>query len=81
MKAIVTFEYKSYVVDAAVAVKIAEAITNGERYVEKWRASSDGGSTYHIFPASEEAGDGTAHIKFISDDLYRIAKLAGKPAE
>ena len=71
---VVTIPYGSLVMDAKDAFVLAEVYARSAEYKEKWRSSEDGGSTYHIFP-NEQKMD----IKVISDDLYNMAKLAGKP--
>lgn len=75
-KAVLTIGYKSYVMDLKEAVNVAEAISRAEMYESKWsRETSE--SSFHIYPnMKDDFGD----IKLISDDLYRMAKLAGKPA-
>lgn len=74
-KAILSIGYNNYVMDLKDAVAMAEMLSKAELYESKYnRESSD--STYHIFP-NEKNETGT--IKLISDDFYRMAKLAGKP--
>ena len=55
------------------AVKIVEILSKGETYVYKYR--SEGGSTHHVFPMSDFAPT----ITVLQDEVYRVAKLAGKP--
>ena len=55
------------------AVKIVEILSKGERYEYKYR--SEGASTHHVYPMSDFAPT----ITLLQDEVYRIAKLAGKP--
>jgi len=53
-----------------------ELLEKAEAYEEKWRKNEDGGTTYHVYPLDPEK---VPSLKLVSDDLYRMAKLAGKP--
>lgn len=55
------------------AVKVIEILSRGERYDYKYAAN--GGSTHHIYPMSDFAPT----ITVLQDEVYRVAKLAGKP--
>jgi hypothetical protein len=77
-KAVINFGYENYVMDTKDAIAILELINSAEIYKEKYRSTADGGSTYHIYPQSH---DSTNNMRIISDDLYRMAKLAGEPDE
>lgn len=65
-----------FVVKTADAVKILEILEKAERYEDKWQKNEDGGTTYHVWPAGVED---LPTIKLISDSIYQMAKLAGKP--
>lgn len=69
---VLSFGYGEYVLSAKDAVTIMEILQKAERYECKYVSGGD--NTHHIYPSTES---GTA--KIISDDLYRMAKLAGKP--
>lgn len=73
-KAILTIGYTSYVLDIKDAVGVVEILSGAEMYESKYRSTSP--NTHHIY-ANENPELGT--IKLISDELYRLAKLAGKP--
>jgi hypothetical protein len=75
-KAIVKFGYTDYVLEVGDAVAIAEMLSKAEVYDSKYVSGGD--STHHIYP-NEKQEVGT--IKLISEDFYRMAKLAGKPAK
>lgn len=65
-----------FILKTADAVRLLELFEKAEVYEENWRKEEDGGTTYHVYPISPEK---MPSIKLISDDLYRMAKLAGKP--
>jgi len=71
---VVTLGYSHYVMQTADAVRLLEILENAERYVLKYRASD--ASTHHVWP-----NDTTFEAKMIGTDLYRMAKLAGKPED
>lgn len=73
-KAIVKFGYTDYVMELKDAVSLAELLSKAEVYDSKYVSGGD--NTHHIYP-NERQEVGT--IKLISDDFYRMAKLAGKP--
>lgn len=73
-KAILRLGYNDYVLDLKDAVTIAEMFSKAERYESKYISGS--GSTHHIY-ANEDSEMGS--IKLVSEDFYRMAKLAGKP--
>jgi len=77
-KAVISFGYENYVMDTKDAVTILEFFNSAEIYKEKYRSTAEGGSTHHIYPQSY---DNSKTIRVISDDLYRMAKLAGEPEE
>lgn len=72
-KAIVSLGYTNYILDLKDAVAVAEMLSGAEQYEEKY--ISNGDNTHHIYPATKLLGT----IKLISDDFYRMAKLAGPP--
>jgi hypothetical protein len=49
-------------------------LSKAELYEEKYVQGSD--NTFHIYASDKQA---IGNIKLISDDLYRMAKLAGPP--
>lgn len=69
---VLSFGYGEYVVSPKDAVTIMEMLQKAERYECKYKSGGD--STYHVYPSSE-----SLTAKLISDDMYRMAKLAGKP--
>jgi hypothetical protein len=77
MKGIITVGYKRLVMDLEDAVLLMKALGEAERYELNWRSADDGGSTHHIYPCDTEE----LTLVTMSDDLYRMAKLAGKPTK
>jgi len=72
---VVSIPYGDYVVNAEDALVIANVMARAERYQEKYRGGEP--NTYHVYPVDGRV----AGMHIISDDLYRMAKLAGKPEE
>lgn len=73
-KAIITINYDDYVVDADTALKVADLVMNGERYSQKGYGKD---ASHYIY----ENDRTDFNVRFISDDLYRMGKLAGRPPE
>lgn len=73
-KAIITINYVDYVVESEVALQIADTVMNAERYTQKGYGSD---ATHFIYDNDKT----DFNMRLISDDLYRMAKLAGKPPE
>lgn len=71
---VVDLHFGSLVMSAEDAFLLAEIYARSEEYKEKWRTSEEGGTTRHVYPNEHQMT-----IKVITDDLYRMAKLAGKP--
>ena len=72
MPMIVTLGYTTYVMPTKDAVHLMEILEKAERYQKMYH---DKESTHHVW--TDEDTNHTATL--ISDDLYRMAKLAGKP--
>lgn len=73
---VMEFSYISIVMSVKDAIAMAEIMQRAEKYEKKYRRETGGETsyTYHVWPNSDEVG-----MKLISDDIYRMAKLAGKP--
>ena len=69
---VLSFNYGEYVLSTKDAVTIMEILQKAERYEQKYVSGGD--NTHHVYPFTD-----TIVAKLISDDLYRMAKLAGKP--
>lgn len=61
-----------YVLSVKDAVTIAEILQKADTWKEEYVSGSV--STYHAYPS-----EGKVSLELVSDDLYRMAKLAGKP--
>lgn len=61
-----------YVLSVKDAVTVAEILQKAEVWKEEYM--NGGSNTYHAYPAESKIA-----MELISDDLYRMAKLAGKP--
>lgn len=78
-KMIVELGLYSLVFDTPDAVKFVDLLSHAECYREKWRDKESGGTSYHIYPMDRETS--RVALKFITDDEYKVMKLAGKPEE
>ena len=78
-KVVIDMGYKSYVMDAEQGVAVLNALSNCEVYQEKYH-SSEGDkpsyNTHHIYPLDTNSG---IQMRLISNDAYKLYKLAGKP--
>jgi hypothetical protein len=68
---VVSLTYGEFVMDTKDAVMLMQILEKAEKYQIKYRSE---GSTHHIYPSDEAFG-----AKLLSADMYRMAKLAGKP--
>lgn len=74
MKVRVTLPYVTdYVLDLEDAVKVVDMLGKAEKYEMNY--IPQGNSTYHISPLEDYAPCFT----ILTDDNYRLYKLAGKP--
>ena len=71
---IISLGYAHYVLPTKDAVQLLEILEKAERYVHKYQAKDE--STHHVWPS-----DTLFEAKMIGNDLYNMAKLAGKPEE
>ena len=77
-KVIVEFGYdKAYVMEADKALTLLDLLKDAEVYKETWRGADKGGNTFHIYPQEKEL----CSMKVLSNNMYSLAKLAGKPEE
>ena len=67
--------YGDFVLDAKDAITIAEILSKAERYVSKGYGSDAAHFIWHDY--NEDAGA----MVVISNERYRLAKLAGKPED
>lgn len=76
-KVVITVGYRSYVMDAKDALAVADAMASAERYDTKYVKDAD--SMHHIW--QQDGSEDTPIMKVLPDEMYRMAKLAGKPKE
>lgn len=72
---VVNIPYGEYVMSTEDAFALAKIFEKIERYRDKYHGGNTP-STIHVFPNESKL---SMHV--ISDDLYRMAKLAGKPED
>jgi len=74
-KVIVSIGWGSeYVMDADKALTLLDLLKDAEKYQDKYNKD---GNTFHIFPQEKEV----ATLRVLSNNMYAMAKLAGKPEE
>ena len=76
-KAIVNFGYSDYIVDAEDALTLYNILAKAERYKRDYRSKDEGGPLHYVWEQDNE--DEMRNFTIMSDSLYRMAKLAGKP--
>jgi hypothetical protein len=76
-KVIVAVGYRNYVMDTRDAIVVAEALAKAEMYDTKYKSKEEGGTQVFVWEQGSE--DSTITMSIISDSLYRMAKLAGRP--
>ena len=69
--------YRNYVLDGEKALQVLDILQGAELYEVKWRSESDGGTTQHIYP--QDVMSGKVEVTYLTDEQYRMYKLAGKP--
>jgi predicted DNA-binding ArsR family transcriptional regulator len=71
--------YRNYVLDGEKALQVLDILQGAELYEVKWRTDSEGGTTQHIYP--QDVMSGKVEVTYLTDEQYRMYKLAGKPSE
>lgn len=71
--------YQHFVMEGDKALQLLDTIQGAEMYEMKWRSDSDGGTTHHIY--SQDSVSRKVEIGYLTDDQYRMYKLAGKPQD
>lgn len=72
-KVIVRVAYNEYIVSAKDALELARILNSAEHYQTKGYGEE---RTYYVYPQDRPV---IAGVEFITPELYRMAKLAGKP--
>lgn len=76
-KAVIQIGYKEFILDAKDAILLMEMLDKAEVWQEKYQSREEGGTLY--FAYSQDNEESIRSVKIIPDNLYRMAKLAGKP--
>ena len=78
---VIDLGWQKYVMPKEQAMKLVEVLEKAEMYESKyWNTDKrrekgiDVDYTYHVYP-----NDKSFNMSIITDDHYRLAKLAGKP--
>jgi len=78
---IVTLGYTDYVVQTKDALTLLEILSNSEKFEDRYVSKEDKGNTtgeaYHTYHVYEN--DAVVNARVITNEKYRMAKLAGKP--
>ena len=77
-KAIIKIGYKEYIMSTEDALHILDLLSKAERY-ETTYTSATRSKTYHVYDTPME--DKVESLEIVHDDLYRMAKLAGRPTK
>lgn len=79
-KAIIRLGYKEYVLDAEKAMRLVVSLMDAELYETKYDRGENGKTTttYHVYPRTD-ATEQIETVQLMTDEFYRMAKLAGKP--
>lgn len=80
-KVILNLGYRSFVLDAEQAIPLINMLSGAEVYESKWHnrtETQDSYSSYHIYPMTQ---DNAFQMQLLTDEAYRMYKLAGKPSE
>ena len=76
-KAIIRLGYDQYVMEAKDALTIHEILAKAECFKREYRSKDDGGPLYYIW--EQDVDSESRGFEIMPDNLYRMAKLAGKP--
>ena len=78
---VIDLGYQKVVLKNDKALQLSEILSSAERFEDKYwskeKREAKGMTddyTYHVYP-----NDRSYSMQIISDDIYRMAKLAGKP--
>lgn len=76
MKALIRVGYDQYVMDIDRAITLLESLADAEVFQEKYDSET---KTHSVYVYAQESKERVRELRLISDDLYKMAKLAGKP--
>jgi hypothetical protein len=83
-KALIRVGYNSYVMDADKALMVAQAVADAEQFERVYvpgEQSDTGKSHYAYYVWDQDSTDNPTHIELLNENIYRMAKLAGKPVK
>lgn len=72
-KLVIEMNYQKYVLDGADALTILEILGRAEMYQYKYTDNHE--RVHYVWPADQTE----LSLMYLPENLYRIAKLAGKP--
>lgn len=75
--------YKTYVLDADKVLQVMALLKDAEMFESVYHSTTTGGngkSTYHVYANDSELSQ-PCNVQFISDAVYALAKITGKPPE
>lgn len=70
---VITIGYQDFVMPAKAGLEFVELLAKAQKFDKKYNNDTKG-YTYHVYPDDTEY-----KMTLVSDDLYNVAKLAGKP--
>lgn len=77
VKGVISLNYNTYCMDLEDALAVAKALVGAEIYKAKYEQ----GETNHYIYGQELGKHESISITILPPDMYRMAKLAGKPVE
>jgi hypothetical protein len=78
-KVLIEIGWKKFVVDAAEALAVSDMLSKAEMYETKYVKDSNDKqvSMHYVYPQE----DSNWRMEIMPENIYRMAKLAGKPIE
>lgn len=78
-KVLIEIGWKKFVVDAAQAIAVSEMLSKAEMYERKYVKNEGGKDSvmHYVYPQE----DCHWNMDIMPENVYRMAKLAGKPKE
>ena len=73
---VIKFDYKEYVFPIKEGIQFLELFAKAKRYSKNYN-SATGSYNYYVWDRDNDENEQQATL--ISDELYNMAKLAGKP--
>ena len=81
-KATLRVGYTDYVMDLSDAVAVMEALGKAENYKTLINYDARPSTTsYHIWSQEVDSHHDRVSLQLLPDEVYRVAKIAGKPVE